>query len=186
MFSIVTVLDAEKADADTAPKGQSKLHRALDAFVSWSPYWKKAKLDSIEDRAIRIKQSLAPPGHLLYGGSRGRAVWFPGGFPSSSRNPKGSLDCYHQNLAAAALQTESLCALARSAANRLAAGETIGAQSVTYGSCAKLAAGILGRLYGGHAGTYKSRSARNQIEDSYLADVNALRQAVRMPALQPA
>lgn len=183
MFSVVSVLDAEKADADVPVADQSTLHRALDAVVSWSPVWKKTQLEPLAARAIQIKQSLAAPGHVLYGGSRGRAVWFPAGFPSSSRTLQGSLDCYHQNLTASTLQTESLCALARSAAARLAAGQPIGTQSLTYKACAQLAAGILGRLHGGNPGTYRSRSVQRQINERYLPDVNALRQSFKLSPL---
>jgi len=184
MCSVVTVLDAEKTTDDTAVADQSKLHRVLDAFVSWSPHYKKTALDKIADRTIRIKQALAPPGHVLYRGRRGRAVWFPAGFPSSSVDPKGSPLCYHQNLAASMLQTESLCALARSAADRLATGQTLGAQSVTYYNCSQLAAGILGRLHGGYSGTYKSRSIRSHIQDDYLTEVNAVRKAFKQSELE--
>jgi hypothetical protein len=184
MCTAVTVLDAEKAPDDVPVKDQGPLHRGLDAFVSFSPHWKKTPLVAITDRAIRLKQVLAPPGHILYGGRRGRAVWFPAGFPSSSAEPKGSPHCYHQNLAASMLHTESLCALVQSAAARLAAGQTIGAQSVTYQNCVRLAAGIIGRLHGGNAGTYKSRSVRSHIQDDYLGDLNAVRKSLKLTELQ--
>jgi hypothetical protein len=183
VFSIVTVLDGKKATSDDAIADQSKMHRVLDALVSWSPQWKKTKLDAIANRAIEIKSSLAPPGHMLYGGKRGRAVWFPGSFPASAHVSAAGLRCYHRNLSAAALQTESLCSFAREAVTRANRGTPIGAESATYANCAKLTAGILGRLYGAAGTTYRSRTVRDQIDRNYLADVNALRGAVNMTPL---
>jgi len=183
MFSIVTVLDAEKAKADVPVADQSKHHRALDALVSWSPQWKTKKLDKIQERSIETKSALAAPGHVLYGGRRGRVVWFPGSFPSSGPTESEGLRCYHQNLAASALQTESLCALTASAAARLAAGQSLGAQSVSYKNCAQLAAGILGRLHGGDKTTYRSHTLRDHIRRTYLTEVNAVRKAFTMSDL---
>jgi hypothetical protein len=183
MCTAVTVLDAEDAKDDVKIKDQGVLHRALNAFVSFTPHWNKVTLDPIGDHSIRLKKEFALPGHMLYASRRGRAVWFPASFPSSSADPSGSPQCYHQNLAASMLHTESLCALVKSAADLVAEGHTIGAQSVTYQNCVRLAVGILARLHGGNLGTYRSRSVRSHIQDDYLADVNAVRKSLNLTEL---
>jgi hypothetical protein len=53
--------------------------------------------------------------------------------------------------------------------------------SVTYRNCVQLAAGLLGRLYGG-IDTYRSHSVRTQI-DQAKAQINAIRKLFNMPEL---
>ena len=53
------------------------------------------------------------------------------------------MDRYHTNLTMATLHVESLCQLAVYASEQLNAGATLGAYSVTYGDCVRLAAGAL-------------------------------------------
>jgi hypothetical protein len=177
VFSVVTVLDGAEIDAEVPVEDGKELHKALDAWSGWNPYWKKNQPKPLTGAVIEIKQS--PPGHLLYGGRRGRVVWFPAAFGADG------LECYHGNLVAATLQTESLCRLADGVAKRLATGQTMGEFSVTCTNCTRLAAGILGRLYGGSFDTYRSHSVRDQIKRTYLDAVNTARNPGpwTMPAL---
>lgn len=179
-FSLVTVLDADGVDPAAPVKNKKELHRALEACANWSQYWKESELKNLSDRTIEIKTG--PPSHLLYGTRRGRVVWFPKAFRGTTSKPE-SLRCYHQNLMAATLQTESLCRLVQAIAKQLAAGQTVGQFSVTHGNCMRLAAGILGRLYGGSLETYRSHSVRDQIKQTYVGALNAVRGAVGMPGL---
>lgn len=186
-FSVVTVTDAEGADATVAVENKKELHRVLEAWTGWSPQWKISGLKNLGESAIDIMRKVSPDGHVLYGGRRGRAVWFPAGFHGANpRNPDG-LECYHQNLMMSSLQTESLCRLSQAVAKQLAAGQTMGQFSVTYGNCARLAAGILGRLYGSPTfyDSYRSQSLRDQIKRTYFDAVNAVRTAsgIGMPPL---
>jgi hypothetical protein len=180
IFSLVTVLDADGIDATTPVENKQELHRALEALTGWSQFWKTIELKELSEGQIEIKQS--PSSHVLYGGRRGRMVWFPAAFKGAVTYTE-SLSCYHQNLMAAILQTESLCRLAQAAAKQLAAGQTLGDFSVTYTNCLRLAVGTLGRLYGGTLDTYRSHSVRDQIKRTYLDSVNAVRSAMGMPAL---
>ncbi len=183
-FSVVTVADAEGIDPTLPVVNGSDLHRALEAFTEWSNLYKTTKTKDLASQSIEIKQTQKPEGHVLYGGRRGRAVWFPGEFPSSSGPArKNALECYHQNLVMSTLQTESLCRLAGATATQLADGGAVGQFSMTYKNCANLAAGILGRLYGGSLHTYRSVSLRDQIKRSYLNEVNTVRQAFGLSLL---
>ncbi|MGH9430562.1 MAG: hypothetical protein ACRD3T_03380 [Terriglobia bacterium] len=183
MFSIVTVIDASEADAAQPPPEGLDLHKAMDGLVRWNKDWNTTTPVKLADSKIETKQ--APPSHVLYGGRRGRFVWFPGSFRSAA-NSEHTLTCYHQNLTVGSLQTESLCRLAKDAADRLAANPSLASASVAYRNCAQLAAGLLGRLYGGTFDTYRSHSLRDQIDKVYKAEINAVRDYFnKMPPLKP-
>lgn len=181
MFSVVTILDADEADAAEAVAEGSDLHRALDALTGWNTLYQKTKPKDLNGARIEIKTS--PEGHLLYGGPRGRCVWFPGNFVSQAPYSR-TLLCYHQNLTTASLQTESLCRLAKDAAEILQNGQSLADSSLAYQECAKLAAGALGRLYGGTCETYRSHSIRAQIGSLYRDPVDAIRKHYAMDALK--
>jgi len=183
VFSVVTIMDAEGAAPTAEIPPKEDLHRAFECLTDWSPNWKIVQLKDLKDSETDIMRKVSPAGHFLYGGRRGRTVWFPAGFKSNSPPHPEGLKCYHQNLLASTLQTESLCRFAQSVAKQLSGGQTIGDFSVTYGNCAKLAAGLLGRLYGGSNDTYRSASLRDQIKRSYVDPVNVLRGATGMPLL---
>lgn len=181
IFSIVSVLDAQGVNPTEAVVEGGDIHRALDAMTGWNPLWKSIKLDPLASTTIAIRR--APPGHILYGGRRGRVVWFPGSFHSTSNTD--TLRCFHQNLTAASLQAESLCRIVVDAANALAVGRSLADFSVTYRECVQLAAGILGRLYGGSFDTYRSQSVRDQIQRMYKAPVTSIRTQLGMSPLVP-
>lgn len=182
LFSIVTVLDADGAVPVQAITNEGDIHRALEAMTGWNPLYKSIELTPLAETAIPIKKS--PPGHVLYGGRRGRVVWFPGNF-SSVAPYVHTLSCYHKNLTMASLQTESLCRLATDAADALATDLSLANFSVDYRDCAKLAAGTLGRLYGGMFDTYRSNSIRDQIQRMYKDAVNVVRKHYDMMPLNP-
>ncbi len=167
IFSLITVLDADGIDAGKSVEDKGDIHRALAAFTDWNQSWRLDSLKNLNESRLEIKQS--PPSHLLFGARWGRAIWFPALFNTTT------LTCYHQNLVAASLQTESLCRLINAAARQLAAGQRLVDFSVKYESCLRLAAGTLGRLHGGTLDTYRSHSVRDQINRTYEDSVNALR-----------
>jgi len=180
MFSVVTVLDAEGVDPAQPVVPDSDLHRAFEAMCGWNTLWKSLKLDPLSASSIEIKKS--PVGHILYGGRRGRVAWFPGNFRSVAPN-QHTLSCYHQNLSVASLQIESLCRISKDAADAIAGSQPFANFSTTYRNCAKLAAGTLGRLYGGTFDTYRSHSIRQQIERMYKDAVNSSRKEFGMGPL---
>ncbi len=181
MFSVVTILDADEGDAAEAVAEGSDLHRALDALARWNTLYKKTRPKDLNEARIEIKTS--PEGHLLYGGPRGRCVWFPGNFVSQALYRR-TLLCYHQNLTMASLQTESLCRLAKDAAEILQSGQSLAASSLAYQECSRLAAGALGRLYGGTFETYRSHSIRAQIGALYKDPVDTIRKYYAMDELK--
>lgn len=182
IFSIVSVLDADGVDATKVPPDGQEVHQALEGFTNWNPLYKKLALKPLKEYSIEIKTS--PASHVLYGGKRGRAIWFPEQFKSVAPYPH-SVTCYHRNLVIATLQTESLCRFMAEIAAMLDAGGTLANASVAYRTAGQLSAGILGRLYGG-ASTYRSSSMPVQIDKSYKAAVNRVRNGTGgygMPAL---
>lgn len=182
MFSIVTVLDAEDVDDKEPLVEGSDLHHALEGLVNWNVHWKTTQPKKLDQRKIETKQ--APPSHVLYGGRRGRLVWFPGSFRRNAVYAN-TLTCYHQNLTVASLQTESLCRLVKETGDRLAINPSLADTSVAYQTCAQLAAGLLGRLYGGTSDTYRSHSIRDQIAKVYRDPVSSVRKHFKMPELTP-
>ena len=162
LFSVVTVIDADGGDeTQPVPEGK-KLHHFLEGLVGWEAKWDTVVLDPLKDSTVKIKKS--PPGHVLYAGRRGRAVWFPGNFRSTAGAKPTTLVCYHQNLTMASLQTESLGRLVKDGSALLDGGRALNGFSFAYGDCCRLVAGILGRLYGGKD-IYRSNSLRRQIQD---------------------
>jgi hypothetical protein len=183
-FSVVTVLDADGGDETQAVEEGGPVHRFLEGLVGWDSKWETLVLDPLKDSTIKIKKS--PPGHLLYAGSRGRVVWFPGHFLSKEEASPHTLRCYHQNLMMGALQVESLGQMAKDAASALDEDQSLDEFPIAYGDCVQLTAGILGRVNGGK-NTYRSNSLRRQVQDSFKDEVNAIRKKSRppMPELSP-
>jgi hypothetical protein len=171
LFSVASVLKGAGANPTEAVPTRGDVHKMMEALTGWNDYWDKLELDDLKQSSIEIETS--PPGHVLYGAKRGRFVWFPAGFNFAKKLP-----CYHQNLTVASMHTESLSSLLTEAADLLAAGKTMADFSVTYGNCVQLAAGLLGRLYGG-VDTYRSHSVREQIDRS-RTQVNAVRKLFGM------
>ncbi len=183
VFSIVTVTDAEGVDAGVAVESKTEVHRALEAWTGWSSLWKSIALTDLKECTIDIMRKESLDGHVLYGGRRGRAVWFPAKFRSGYQEKPDALKCYHQNLFVSTLQTESLCRLSQAVADQLKEGQTVGQFPVTYRNCMELAAGILGRLWGGPQfhDSYRSQSLRDQIKRTYFDAVNIVRASARTP-----
>lgn len=175
-FMIVTVLDADGANATQAVADQSDLHRQLNGFARGIPDWRTAPLDKLP--ANTLPTNPASAGSILYATDRGRAVWLPESFKSAGQQLKNSLRCYHQNLTVATLQTESLCVLAHDAAAWIGEGSGHNTWPVNYDWCAQRVAGLLGRLTG-KSKIYGSWSIARQIGDAG-PDVKTLRTEYQM------
>ncbi len=181
VFSIVTVIDGGDVTEGQAMAEGDELHHALTGMAEWNSLWTAAEVKPLAECSLKIHNAVA--GHVLLASARGRAVWFPGHFRSVADYPPRLL-CYHHNLTMASLQTESLCSLAAHAAALMNPAWTPAANSLTYNECAKLAAGLLGRLYGPRElDIYRSSSLRAQIDARYLGAVNTIRGEFKMPAL---
>lgn len=130
---------------------------------------------SAEDAALPIPK--APRSHVLYGTQRGRAVWFPYDFVSTAR-PVQKLSTFHRDLVLTSMQVDSLAGFLR-ATERYPLGSL---QSVHRDS-ARVAAGLLGRVYG-EAGPFVSSSPRWQMnQNDYVGVTNRLRTYFNMPNL---
>jgi hypothetical protein len=177
-FTILTFLRGRGAGEQPVAEG-GDVHRALEGATRWSATWRKDQLPPLAANIVDSRR--APAAHLIYGRRSGRAVWFPTSFDEDGevvKNSPAALHCYDRNLMFATVQALALCGLAVSTGARLAAKCALEPTNV---ECAKLACGILGRLYGG-ANTYRSGSVKSQI-DRYVSEIDGLRKNFSMPAL---
>lgn len=169
-FTVLTVVRGAGVDPLSPFPSGGETHRALEAVTRWSNTW---QFDPPPNLArVRLKTRISPDSHFIYAHRRGRAVWFPGHF---TRREKGmhTLSCYHRNLVFASLMVESLTGLVSETARYLHQRRSL---SSDHRECARHAAGILGRLYGGVPSTYRSWSPRIHIEQNGLtAVVNEVR-----------
>ena len=184
-FTIFTVLKGNGQANDLSPlSNQSdEVRRVLEAVTNWPNVWTKSQLPAFDNQVRIALRSAAVPDDTLYARKRGRAVWYPDTF-SDITMQRVSLGCYHRNLVLASMQTESLCGLATATVQQI---KTVGWPSlpVMHRDCAQLAAGILGRLYGGDKATYRSLSPRYQIDQNgYVNDINQIRTIAGMKLLQ--
>ena len=176
-FTVFTVLKASGKASDKQIQG------ALEATTAWPPLWRKANLPPLDDKVKLELRSAASSSDIVYAQKRGRAVWFPDLF-SDTKKLRGSLACYHRNLVLTSLQTESLCGFA-SATVQEATATGWSSLRVMHSDCAKLAAGILGRLYGGALDTYRSMSPRYYIQQNKVqGDVDWIRDKAGMTNLK--
>lgn len=170
-FTVMTVIRASGA-ADKPLKQGGAVQRALDGVTAWRPSWQKAKLPALDLNARLQISHNSPDSHVLYARPRGRAVWFPSLFTGDSEGFP-TLGCYHRNLVFTSLQVESLSGFLAETAKHLPEWLDL---SSYHRECARRAAGIVGRLYGGDKTTYRSWSARAHIEQNDLVGpVNAVR-----------
>jgi hypothetical protein len=174
-YSVTSFVRLNQVDPTVATPDQGPVHRTLEAVTAWLPDWTINQLPPLASRCAAIRP--APPSHVCYAGAHGHAIWFPAPAVAGRR----TLSCYHRNQLFAALQVESLSEMLRRVDQQLTAG---GALSPAADQCAKLAAGIVGRLYGGVDDTYRSGSARQHIERRGFVDaVNSMRTRYRVPLL---
>lgn len=179
-FTVVTVVKANNVDPTAPLEENGDIHRALDAWAAWSQTWQYDQRPSLPKACVPLR-SRAPLGHVVYGGTRGRVVWFPAHFLPQSK-PIHALNCYHRNLTFLSLQIESLANFTVETAQHLKANQPL---SNIHEQCARYAAGILGRLYGGAETTYQSRSAYRHIEDNtWLDAINTVRAEFGMEGLK--
>lgn len=178
-FTIWAVVNGEGGAALATSPPAGEVLRALAAVTSWSPTWPDDTLPEPTEVSVKMRQN-APPGHILYGSKRGRAVWFPGSFGRAEAGPP-TVACFRRNLARLSLQVESLGGFAEETARRLDDAQEL---AFWEKECARRTAGVLGRLYGAVEDTYKSGSPRVQIEQNDLAPaINRVRAHFGMPAL---
>jgi hypothetical protein len=182
-FTVFTVLKGKGTVKDLSPKDKV-VRGVIEAVTTWPNIWTKAKLPPLDDKVKLKLRSAAVDSDTVYARSRGRAVWFPDLFNDTTKK-RSSLSCYHRNLLLASLQTESLSGLATATVNEI---NTVGWPElrVMHSDCAKLAAGILGRLYGGDKKeTFRSLSPRYQIQQNgFESDIDLVRDKSGMAALK--
>jgi hypothetical protein len=178
-FTIFTVVQADGVDADVPVEFHAPVLRLLEAVTNWRTTWETDPLPQLP--TVTIDHRTSPAGHILFGRSRGRAIWFPSLFPlPEGALRRNSLSCYHRNLVFATLQAESLLGLLA-----VIVGSPGSNMPGTLDSCVHNASGIVGRMYGGVADTYRSGTLRAQVDQqSLVAQVNAVRARYGMTALK--
>lgn len=172
-FSTTTFVRVEGADpASPIPAGE-QLHRALTTLTRWPSRttWKIAAVPSSLDDALPDVDDI--PGHLHLTHRHGHVAWLPA---VATRQ----LTCFHRNQSLASLQVEALGGLTRTTANR--PGRHL--LPAEHDRLARKVAGLLGRIYGGDPGTYRSLVCRSQLVDrGYHTDLEALRAEFGMTPL---
>jgi hypothetical protein len=175
-FSVVTIVRGEGMDPEVPIEPGDEIHRALEAVTTWSNNWQYDPLPDLEEVDI---DTLRTESDIIYARKRGRAIWFPGLIASPDKGIH-TLACLHRNQVFASLTVESLVGLVVETAKCLNQGRPL---PPAQQQCARHAAGILGRLYGG-TNTYRSWSPITQIDENGLAPViNRLRRFFNMEDL---
>jgi hypothetical protein len=103
-FSIATIVQGSGVDGDKQLQLGSPEHRALAAMSDWNPKYATMGFD-----ANALKRA-APPkpkalSDLIYTAEKGRAIWLPREFATSSPRRTSRLCCFHRNLTLASVQT---------------------------------------------------------------------------------
>ncbi len=180
-FTLFTIVSAEPF---TAFQPNGAIHRALHTVTEWPPDPATSHLLPATQIAIPIKSATAD-GSILVGRQRARAIWFPGLFSIKDKT-KPSLGCYHRNQCFSAMQVESLCAFVRGTLDMINAGIPFYKLKSAHKASAMDAKERLQELYVADRqtqNTYRSSSARVQIEQNDLKRLNDLRRIIN-PACQ--
>jgi hypothetical protein len=176
-FSVFTVVRGEGVDPTKPLPDGGKIHQALEAVTTWNPNYKTAILPKLTDPEHNVRlRSKRSPGDVVYGNTRGRAVWLPGVFTLPPGH-KHSAACYHRNLIHTSMQVESLSNFLRQTAQEIKQpGDGLNLPLHQYYS-AKRAGGILTRMYAAAKDkTYRSGSPYLHIrQNNFLQDVNKIR-----------
>jgi hypothetical protein len=176
---VFTVFTVVSADPFTPFQAGGPVHRALHTVTEWPPDPVTSKLFLESDITIPIKHATAD-GSILVGRQRARAVWFPGLF-SMKNKLKPSLGCYHRNQCFSAMHVESLCAFVRCTMDMINAGTPFYKLKSPHKASAMDAKERLEELFVADSqtqNTYRTSSARVQIEQNDLKRLNDLRRII--------
>lgn len=178
-FTVFTPVEASDGDADLRPFDDLELHKALEGVTSWNVHWKNTNPTPQKQAALPIPP--APDNHVLYGTRRGRAVWFPHDF-APTKNKVRNLSVFHRDLVLTSMQVDSLSGLLKATSEYQSRGEKL---QIVHRDCARVAAGLVGRLYG-QVAPFESSSPRYQMNQNGYVDVaNRLRASFNMSELHP-
>lgn len=181
-FTIFTILKGAGTDLDAPLVQGEEIQALLEAVTTWPAIWDKTKLPSLDADVILPLKAAASNGAIVYARNRGRAVWFPALFTDVTKI-RSSLSCYHRNLVFASLQTESLSRFLMETVHEITSASWPSLR-VMHRDCAKQAAGIVGRMYGGSKETFRSMSPRYQVQQNgYGSDIDKIRSICRMRVL---
>ncbi len=183
-FSVFTVVQAKGVDAKAPVSANTAVMETLEALTSWPPAAHNINLPNL-NRACLETYHHSPKAAALYASRRGRAAWIPALFSvEQPRKPAGAvarvelsskLGCYHRNLMFASMQIESLGRLLAYTANLFAQGKQKTSLPANFRDLAMNAAVQMAKLYrGSRDDTWRSESARRQIEENGLANLQAV------------
>jgi hypothetical protein len=185
-FSVLTVIRGVGVDIPDQvpdPPVDEAMQRVLWALSSWSPTYHRDRLQEFKTMSVQTRR-FTPPEHVVYGSTRGRAIWFPSRFQDSQEGRFHPLGVYHRNLTDCTLQVEAICGFIQEVARSVKAGVPLAQEPLR--STARHAAGHLPRMYQGSA-TYRTWSARKQMVEKreLIDDLNVVRQQCDMPVFNP-
>ena len=168
-FAITTVLRGWGDEAVPEGEGNEAVWRAVHGMACLNPRWTKLSLPPVHEHRISGRTQPGKDGGV-YGVGRGRVVWLPKRFVTTDQTDD-ALWWYHRNLTDLILQVEGHLALAQWASTRLSEG----ALAFEAGEFVRHSAQSLMWLYtGDRHNTYRSATARRQIDDGNVTAVEAV------------
>jgi hypothetical protein len=165
-FSIFTVLRGSGSAAELDPAQAPAVHALLQSAASFQPSWSESDvLPELASMRVAGRRT-GPADHIVYGTSRGRAIWGPKHFLPTVRH---TLSCQHRNLGLASMQMESLAAFVQVTARRQ------GSLTSDHKYFAQRGIEMLRRLYRGDPLSFRSKSLPAQLDATgAVADINEL------------
>jgi hypothetical protein len=155
-FSMFSVIQGNCANGKTIiPNDET--HRNLEAVTHWSHTWETDDLPDLENMILHEEKK--PKATRFYCHRRGIAIWLPDLFGEDVAH-KQNLSCFYRNQLMAALLTESLGSFLFEFTGN--SGHNWFPEEKR---CARLAADLIGRFYGGSRSTYRTLLPRRHIND---------------------
>jgi hypothetical protein len=172
-FSQFTVIQG-KGQLEKAINEDVEIQRRLFALTRSSTTW---RIDSVPSfiSTGRTNESW-PPSHALYYSKRGQVIWQPSRFNEQKRD-FSSLTCYSRNQLYCALMVEAMGSYLHEYAALMNEDPKLISSLLEGERCARLAATLMGRIYGGSDSTYTSRLSKQHIDSQpgWVESINQVR-----------
>jgi hypothetical protein len=175
-FTIATIVSATGDAAKFA--SDETAQRDANALAVWPSSMKNMKKPDLEKSEIELGPSFDEEEHLI-ASDHGRTWWSPSRFRPPNPGVKTQyLSQLHRELSNLSMHVQSLAHLLR------VLDDDQRELAPTLLACRRLAAQLLGRLYGQASRSYQSPSVRRQLEDGgYVAAINTARDRDDLPPL---
>jgi hypothetical protein len=184
-LTVATVIQGRGWNPAVPIAPQSDLHKVLEGLCTWEEDWAtNQSLKPLTEANLLVSSST--PGHMVYHSTRGRAVWMPRFFASTSPRDGHKLSCYHRNLSLVSLHTEMLAQALMYYTDYLDRGEKAPKALESLARCAAIRIGYLYAALkkGSKKYTYNSASPRVYIQENDYKDIiNQARQKFELSPL---